>query len=134
MYGAHPIPELDASGLRRFGLTMGGIVAGLFGLFLPWWLERGIPFWPWILASVLIIWGLIAPSSLRPVYRGWITLGLLLNKIMSPLIMSLVYFLVVTPMGLVRRLLGHGLPMYCDAQIESYRVKSRKTEDLERPF
>jgi hypothetical protein len=40
---AHTIPALDRNGLRRFGITTGGIIAALFGLFFPWLLERPIP-------------------------------------------------------------------------------------------
>jgi len=131
-----PIPELDRAGLRKFALTTGGIVAGLFGLFFPWLLERPWPIWPWIFAGILIAWGLIAPASLRPVYRGWMTFGLLLNKVMSPLIMSLLFFLAVTPTGLLRRMFGHELPKHRDPATKSYRIESKKPkpEDLERPF
>lgn len=136
MQDASPNLELDESGFRRFALTMGGITAGLFGFLLPWLSGGGFPLWPWILASILVIWGLVAPSSLRPVHRGWTTLGLALNKVMSPLMLTLVYFLVVTPMGMIRRLMGHGLPRHRDAKVESYRIGSRKAkpEELERPF
>ena len=136
MSGAHSIPELDARGLRRFGLTTGGIVAGLFGILFPWILDRAVPTWPWVLAAVLIAWGLAAPASMRPVYRGWMALGLLLNKVTSPIIMAVVFFLAVTPMGLLRRVLGHQLPIHRDAAVKSYRRSSRKArpEDLERPF
>ena len=136
MADLHSIPELDRAGLRRFGLTTGAIVAMLFGLFFPWLLERAVPVWPWVLAGILIIWGLIAPSSLGPVYRIWMRFGLLLNKVTSPVIMSLVFFLVVTPMGLLRRMFGHSMPKHHDATATSYRIISKKAnpEDLERPF
>ena len=136
MADLHSIPKLDRAGLRRFGLTMGAIIAGLFGLFFPWLLERAVPMWPWLLAAILIAWGLIAPSSLNPVYRTWMRFGLLLNKITSPVIMSLVFFLAVTPMGLVRRMFGHAVPKHRDATATSYRIMSKKAnpEDLERPF
>jgi len=132
----HAIPELDARGLRRFALTVGGIVAGLFGILFPWLLERPIPRWPWVLSVVLIAWGLTAPASLRPVYRGWMALGLLLNKVTSPLVMGAVFFLAVTPMGFLRRLMGQQLPIRPDPAMLSYRRPSKKArpEDLERPF
>jgi hypothetical protein len=105
-------------------------------LLLPLILGHDFPLWPWITAVVFAAWSLIAPARLRTIHRGWFVLGLLLSRIMSPVIMALVYYLVVTPMGLVRRLLGHGLPMERDVRAESYRVKSRRAapEDLERPF
>jgi Kef-type K+ transport system membrane component KefB len=137
MSGTHTIPELDRGGLRNFALTTGGIVLGLFGLLLPWLLGRGIPVWPWIVGGVLILWGLLAPESLRPVYRIWMRFGLLLNKVTSPLIMSLVFFVVITPLGLLRRLAGRGqMTRGRDRSVKSYRLPSKKpdAEDLERPF
>ena len=136
MISLDAIPELDRAGLRNFALTTGGIVAGLFGLFFPWLLERPIPTWPWVLAAVLIAWGLVAPGTLRPLYRGWMTFGLVLNKIVTPVIMSLLFFVAVTPMGLIRRLFGNDLPKHRDRTVKSYRIDSKKAkpEDLERPF
>jgi O-antigen/teichoic acid export membrane protein len=132
----YEIKELDRKGLREFGLTTGGIVAGLFGLFFPWVLERPIPRWPWVIAGVLAAWALVAPASLRPVYRGWMRFGLLLSKVTTPIIMGLVFFLVVTPMGLIRRATGNdSLARHFD-KTASYRVSSPKppAKNLERPF
>jgi hypothetical protein len=132
----HEIKDLDRKGLREFGLTTGGIVAVLFGLFFPWVLERPIPRWPWVIAGVLIAWGLVAPMSLQPVYRGWMKFGLLLSKITTPIIMGIVFYLVVTPMGIVRRMTGNdSLARRFDASA-SYRVPSPKppAKNLEKPF
>ena len=70
MHQAPVIPEVDAAGLRQFAFVFGGIVAVLFGLLLPWLLDHGWPVWPWALAGGMALWGLVAPRSPRPVYRG----------------------------------------------------------------
>ena len=135
---AHPaIPELDRKGLREFGLTTGAIVAALFGLFFPWLLERAIPLWPWLLAALLGAWGLAAPLSLRPVYRGWMRFGLALSKVTTPLIMGLVFFIVITPMSLLLRLLGKDqLSRKLSPEVDTYRVTSHQApkRNLERPY
>jgi hypothetical protein len=133
---AHAIPELDRKGLREFGLVTGTIVAGLFGLFFPWLLERPWPLWPWLIFAVLGLWGLAAPLSLRPVYRGWMRFGLLLSRITTPLIMGVVFFIVVTPMAVIRRMLGKDSLARKFDQSASYRVTSRKApvKNLEKPF
>ncbi|GIK33694.1 MAG: hypothetical protein BroJett010_02530 [Gammaproteobacteria bacterium] len=130
------IKELDAGRLRQFGLTTGGILAALFGLVFPWLLARPVPRWPWVIAAVLVIWALAAPASLRPVYRGWMRLGLLLGKVTTPLIMGVVFFLVVTPMGIARRLLGKDTLARSFDAAASYRLPSHrgKAKDLENPF
>lgn len=133
----HAIPELDARGLRHFGLLTGGILAGLFGLLLPWVFDRPLPLWPWLVALALGAWSLAAPASLRPLYRGWMRVGLLMGRVMTPVILGLLFFLVITPVALARRWLsGDPMPRHPDDTAESYRVAStkRRPEDLRRPF
>lgn len=132
----HEIPELDRKGLREFGLVTGGIVAGLFGLFFPWLLGRSIPLWPWIVFGVLGVWGLIAPLSLRPVYRGWMRFGLMLSKVTTPLIMGIVFFVVITPVALILKIVGNDPMARKFDDSESYRVPTKKapTENLEKPY
>ncbi len=133
----HVIPDLDRAGLRSFGLTTGAILAALFGLFFPWLLGNTIPLWPWVMCGTLVVWALIAPASLRPVYRVWMRFGLLMNRITTPIILSLVFYIVITPIAFIRRLLGKdSMARRLDKDIPSYRVKSRKAskDNLERPF
>jgi hypothetical protein len=136
----HVIPELDKKGLREFGLVTGGVVAGLFGLFFPWLFDRSFPeefpLWPWIVLGILGGWGLVAPNSLRPVYRVWMRFGLMLSRITTPIIMGLVFYLVVTPFGLVRRLFAKDAMARKFENLVSYRVPSKKApiKNLEKPF
>lgn len=134
---AHGIPELDSRGLRHFGITTGAIVAVLFGVLLPWLLGHAIPRWPWMVAGLLVAWGLVAPRSLRPVYRVWMRFGLVMSRVTTPLILGIVFFLVITPVGLIRRLFGRdSVPKKFDGGSSSYRVQSERAprENLERPF
>lgn len=131
------IPELDRKGLREFGLVTGGIVAGLFGLALPWFFGFSMPYWPWVVGVVLVVWALAAPDTLRSVYRVWMRFGMLMSRVTTPLIMGIVFFAVMVPMGLLMRSLGHDpLARKFSANSESYRVVSRKPsrENMEKPF
>jgi hypothetical protein len=131
------IPELDNKGLREFGLVTGGVITGLFGLFFPWLLEVGIPAWPFVLGGVLVAWGLLHPSSLRPVYTGWMKFGMLLSRITTPVVMGVVFFLVVLPVGLIMRLAGRDpMARKLEPDRDSYRTPSEKpaTQSMERPF
>ena len=131
------IPELDRAGLRKFGVTTGAIVAGLFGVFFPWLLNVGFVLWPWVLFAVLAVMGLVAPMSLRPVYQGWMRFGLFMSRFTTPLIMGLVFFLVITPTALIMKLLGKD-PMKRELVQDqtTYRVASSKAarEAIERPY
>ena len=137
MASRHHIPELDDKGLRHFGLTTGVVVVVIFGLFFPWILERDWPAWPWLVAAPLWALALLYPKWLRPVYRGWMRFGLLASRVMTPLVLGIVFFAMIAPMAIVRRLLGKdSLQRKLDPDQESYRVKSTKSpsEKLERPF
>ena len=131
------IPELDAAGLRGFGLTMAAAVALVFGAVLPLVFNYSIPAWPFALACVLVAWALLAPRTLKFVYRPWMKLGLLLNRITSPIIMGAVFFLLITPVSLIMKLIRRDpLARGFDELAETYRKPSRKPprESLERPF
>ena len=132
----HVIPELDRKGLREFGLVTGAIVAVLFGLFFPWLLERDWPLWPWIIFGVLAVLGLIAPMALNPVYKIWMRFGLIMSKIMTPLIMSIVFYIVITPAGFLMKLFAKDPLARKFDDTDSYRVPSKKApvENLEKPY
>jgi hypothetical protein len=150
----HEIPELDRKGLREFGVVTGLIIIGLFGLFFPFifsgiTLQHSYDFWglldpartalpwPFILGGVLIVWGLLAPMSLKGVHRGWMKFGLIMSSFMTPLIMGIVFFLVFAPVGLVMRLMGKdSMARKLDANAETYRVisKDNPIKNLEKPF
>lgn len=132
-----PIPELDRKGLREFGFTMAGAVAVLFGLLLPWWFDRSWPVWPWGVAAVFAGWGLVAPMSLKPVYRAWMKFGRMMGRIVTPVILTVTFYIAILPTGLIMRALGKD-PMRrrFDPDAESYLVQSvpPPRERLERPF
>jgi len=137
MATTHVIPELDRKGLRDFGLVTGAIVAALFGVFFPWVFERAFPLWPWVILGLLGGWALVAPNSLRPVYRGWMRIGLLLSKITTPIVMGLVFLVIFIPVGLVMRVMRRDLLRRSfDRSVVSYRVPSEHPpkRNLEKPF
>jgi hypothetical protein len=133
----HKIPELDRKGLREFGLTTGAAVVVIFGLFFPWILELRWPVWPWIIAAPFWILALIQPLWLRWIHRAWMVFGLLASRVTTPLVLGIVFFVMITPMAIVRRLTGKD-PMQraLDPNQTSYRVQSKKSpkQKLERPF
>ena len=91
---------------REFGLIVGGIFAALGG----WWFYRGklgvVAPALLSLGSVLILLGLIFPRSLALPYRAWMGLAAALSFISTRIILAIVFFFVVTPIGLIKRLTG----------------------------
>lgn len=131
------IPELDRKGLREFGLVTGGIVAVLFGLVLPWLFNFNYPQWPWWVGGVLIAWALLLPDTLNPVYKVWMRIGQAIGWVMSKLILGIMFFFIITPVGLVMRLVGYR-PMHdkLEADAETYRktVQASPPEQMEKPY
>ena len=129
--------QLNARQLRKFGLTTGAIVIVLFGLLLPWAFNHSYLYWPWILASILWFFALISPTTLRPVYFGWMKVGHVLGWINTRILLGLMYYTVFFAVGLMLKLFGRD-PMLrkIDKEVGSYRVVSRtRTKDhVERPF
>jgi hypothetical protein len=80
---------------------------------------------------------LIQPLWLRPIYRGGMRFGLLASRVMTPLVLGIVFFVMISPMAMVRRLMGKD-PMQrtLEPDQKSYRIRSTKSpkQKLERPF
>jgi hypothetical protein len=113
------------------------VVVSLFGLILPWLLKGDWPWEPWMIAAVFFVWGLIAPSTLRPFYRIWMRFGFVMNAIVTRIILGVVFYAIILPYGLAFRLRGRDpLRQKWDNELQSYRVKSSlaNTKDMERPF
>lgn len=122
--------------LRKFGLIMAAMVAGLFGLLLPWLFGRPWPTWPWIVTVLFAVPAGLAPPVLAPVHRAWMVVGAVLGWINTRILLAAVFYLVVLPVGFVMRLVGRDPMRRAKSAEPSYRQPSteRAAEDMERPF
>lgn len=76
------------------------------------------------LGVVLIALTVAAPHRLRPLARAWLGLGMVMHSIVSPVVMGIIFFLVVTPTGLIMRLLGkRPLQLKFEPELSSYWLK-----------
>jgi hypothetical protein len=131
-----PIPRPSRSELRNFGLLFGAILALLFGV-LPLLRGHHPPRWPFALCVAAWIFALLAPSALAPVHAGWTRFGLALGWVNTRIVLSLIFFLLIVPVGLVMRLLGRDkLGRRFEAGLASYRVASRErsAKSMEKPY
>jgi Saxitoxin biosynthesis operon protein SxtJ len=91
---------------RLFGLQVGAaflVLAGIAG-----W--RGHPRSAMVfgaLGGVLVLGGLLVPDRMDPIYRGWMQLATTISRVTTPVVMGVMYFLVLTPTGLLLRAFGH---------------------------
>jgi hypothetical protein len=92
---------------RSFGVTVGGILAGLGLLKGLWFADWSVVARALVLVGgALVVAALVRPSLLAPLNRAWLRLGLVLFKIVNPIVMFLIYATTVVPIGLWLRLRG----------------------------
>ncbi len=130
------IKEVDTSkkALRSFGWVVGGVLLVIAAV--VWWRnDFTLTTAAYVLGGIggaLVVLGLAAPVVLKPVYRVWMALAVVMGFIMTRVILSVVYYLVMTPIGLVMRLFGKD-PMHrrIDPDAASYWIE--KSYDDESP-
>jgi Saxitoxin biosynthesis operon protein SxtJ len=128
--------QTDNKQLRSFGLTVGGIFAGI-GVW-PLLVHSAEPrWWSLIVAVVLILPALLYPQSLFWIHKGWMAVGHILGWINTRIILGFVFYMVVSPIGFLRRLLGKD-PMgrQLRPDLDSYRIarKPRPASHLHRQY
>ncbi len=90
--------------LREFALTVGAVLA-IFGA-IAWWRHKS--FYPFFVGGGLglILAGFLIPGILKPLQKLWMALALVMGAVMSRVLLSIVFYLVITPLGLAARLAG----------------------------
>ena len=87
---------------RKFGLTVGTAFLLFGGIAL--WRGRVLPAQVlWGLGGLLILGAALLPAKLKPVERAWMAMALQISRVMTPIVMGIVYFLVLTPIALLMR-------------------------------
>jgi len=127
---------LTAAEGRRFGLTVGAAFLVLSGI--SWW--RGHTVAPVVvggLALLLISAGLAIPTKLTPVERGWMTLAHAISKVTTPIVMAIIYLVILTPVGLLRRNLGSNPLVHQAGAAGFWKTRpagARRSPNLRRQF
>lgn len=76
-----------------------------------------------IISLIFLVLGLINSAILSPLNKIWLKFGLLLGKIVSPIVMGIIFFLVVTPIGILMRILGKDILNLSYNKKKSYWIK-----------
>ena len=120
--------EVKGSSDRSFGLTVGGILAAIAVVrtLLHIWHGTAAGWFEMALGGIgvlLFVFGLIAPARLAPLNRAWTRLGLILFKVVNPVVLGLIYLTTIVPIGLLMRLSGRDpLSLKFDRRAASYWV------------
>ena len=99
--------EIKISSNRSFGIVF-FIVFLLIALY-PLLKGNDLRIWSLVISFIFLILGLINSKILTPLNRLWFKFGLLLGRFISPIIMGIIFFVVVTPIGIIMRLLKKDL-------------------------
>jgi hypothetical protein len=133
----HRDEELRTGSDRTFGFVFTGafVVLGV----LPVAFGGSLRLWSLVAAAVFLAAALLAPASLAPLNRVWMRLGIVLNRIVNPIVLAIMFFGVVTPTGLLMRLFGRApLRLRYEPDAPSYWVRRTPPgpppQSLERQF
>ena len=96
--------DFKTSSNRSFGIVF--FIVFLFISLYPLTYNEEIRIWSVIISFIFLILGLLNSKILTPLNKYWFKFGIFLGKTISPIIMGIIFFLVVTPTGLIMRLLG----------------------------
>jgi len=111
--------------LRKFGLTVGIALALIGGLFL--WRQRPYYYYFFILSAAFVFFGIAVPILLWPVQKVWMSLAVLLGWFMTRVILIVLFYLVVTPIGLLARLFDKDfLNLKFDNNADSYWISKER--------
>ena len=100
---------------RSFGIVF--FLVFLIIAFYPLINYESIRLWSLVISLIFLVLGLINSKILHPLNKVWIKFGLILGKIVSPIVMGIIFFLVVTPIGLIMRL---------KKRLNKYEIRKKK--------
>ena len=123
----HHESKIKIGSNRNFGLVF-FFVFLIVGL---WPLLNGGPFriWSIVIAIIFLIFGLMNSKLLTPLNKLWFKFGLFLGTIVSPFVMGIIFFLVITPIGFVMKIIGKDLlNIKHDNKKKSYWINRAKTK------
>jgi uncharacterized membrane protein YgdD (TMEM256/DUF423 family) len=135
---ASAIKKISRRAEREFGLIVGGVLLVLS----LWWLYRGkFPALSHVtlpLGGVLVLLGLISPAALVWPNKAWTALAEVLSFVTTRIILAFVFFVIVTPIGLIKRLFGwdplHRRATKSDSYWKPYSERQRDPRHYEKMF
>ena len=123
--------RLTAAQGRRFGVTMGSAFTVL-GLVMVWRDRDLAAVIVGALATLFVVGALAVPTRLGPVERAWMKLAHAISKITTPILMGIVYYLTVAPIGLVMRMLGRNPLVHPPSAGSFWKMRPPETDKAGR--
>lgn len=120
---------------RRFALQVGAALLVLAAIL--WWRGRStLAVVLAALAGALLLAGVVAPARLGPVHQAWMGLAHAISKVTTPIFMGIVYYVVMTPLGILRRTLGRNPMVHAENSSSFWHSRKGRSHrgDLNRQF
>lgn len=123
--------------LRKFGLTVGSVIAAI-GILL-FYFEKSSALYFAVIGGILIFLGVVVPRLLKQLNKFWMGLAIVLGFIMTRIILTTLFYLVITPIGFIAKIFGKKfMILKYDTSAETYWEKrsiiQKKPIDYERQF
>lgn len=128
--------QSEKNELRHFGLIVGGVFC-VIGVWPMIRYGEGVRLWALLPGALLILLGLVAPVTLGPLFKVWMKVGHVMGWINTRIILGVLYFGLITPMGVIMRLFGwDSMRRAFSRDAESYRVvrPARPRNHMTRQF
>jgi len=124
--------KINISSNRSFGL----VFFAVFLIISTWPLldNQDIRIWSLIVSLIFLILGILNSNLLKPFNKIWFKFGMFLGSIVSPLVMGLVFFLVVTPTGFIMRLFGKDLLKLKKNKNNTYWIEKNYKSNMKDQF
>ena len=106
-----------------------GIVFSIVFLIIALWpllSQNDIRIWSLIISGIFLVLGLINSKLLLPLNKIWFKFGIFLGNFIAPIVMGIIFFLVVTPTGIIMKLLGKDLIKLKKSNEKSYWIEKKK--------
>ena len=116
--------EISKSSNKSFGIVF--FIVFLIIAFYPLFYEGSLRIWSVIISIIFLILGLTNSKVLTPLNNIWISFGIILGKVISPLIMGIIFFFVVTPIGVFMRIIGKDLLNLKFTKQKSYWIENNQ--------
>jgi len=107
---------------RNFGFLFAGLFA-LLSAYAAYQGAESFRVYGWLTAGVVIgLIAVVAPNSLTPFNKAWMKLGDFMGKVVSPLVLGVIFFVLITPIALLTRLFGRDELRLKKADVSSYWI------------
>ena len=118
--------NIKISSNRNFGVVffLFFLIVSIFPLFK----DENIRIWSLIIAIFFLVLGLMNSKILTPLNKTWFKFGILLGNFISPIVMSIVFFAIVTPTSLIMKVLGKNLLNLKKGNKKTYWIERSKIE------